>query len=243
MSREIVVFGGFAASLGLALCTSAAGLFDAGDWGGLAGALASLDGAVRTSALASGLAGLFCSVKIYAVTGRPLWRFDRTARRFGATATLVGLAVAAFAATVGGLLDARSSGGELALALPVALPVVLMIVAALKLRWERGPLVYGAPGHDDVALERTRSLLQSALAPASRLRRALGLVFGVAVPITAIGLALTGDAGPAHSAVLLFCVLGCLAGEIVERDLFFRGEAMRGMPGSSVAGAQIRRAA
>ena len=237
MSREIVVFGGFAAALAAALCTSAAGLLDAAGWGGWVGVFAGLDGAARTSALATGLAGLFCSVKIYAVTGRPLWRFDRTALRFGATTVLLGLAVAAFART----LDGRAAGAELAL--PLALALALGLVSSLKLRGERGLLIHGDPGHDDAALERTRALFGRPLAPASRMRRSLGLVCGVALPLAVVGLPLAGDVSLVRSAVLFFCVLGCLVGEIVERDLFFRGEAMRGMPGPSGSAVEIRRAA
>ena len=40
-------------------------------------------------------------------------------------------------------------------------------------------------------------------------------------------------ARPDQAFTILLCALGCLAGEIVERDLFFRSEAMRGMPGSA----------
>lgn len=229
MSREIVVFGGFAAALAAALCASVAGLFDASGWGGLVGLLAGLEGVARASALASGLAGLFCSIQIYAVTGRPLWRFDRTALRFGTTAALLGLGVCAFAWSVDGAI--------------VGLPVVWALAGALKLRLERGRLVHGDSGHDDAALARSRGLLARTLAPAGQMRRAFGLVCGVAIPLLFAGFPIGGDAGQLRGAVLFFGLLGCFVGEIVERDLFFRSEAMRGMPGASVASGEIRRAA
>lgn len=241
MSREIVVFGGFAAALGAALVSSTIGLWaseGAGDGSGadgtligIAAGLAQLAPLARFGALASGLVGLFCSVQIYAVTGRPLWRADRTALRFGATVVLLGAASTAIAWSLGALLGAgpQREAGRL-----VFVPLLVLLCAAvMKLQWEHGRLVHGIPGHDEVALARTRTLLARALAPMQRVRRGLGFAFGIALPVVCIALALTFDGGLLQTSAVLLCGLGCLAGEVVERDLFFRSEAMRGMPGST----------
>lgn len=241
MSREIVVFGGFAAALGAALVSSTIGLWGAESAGdapgadgifvGIGAGLAQLAPLARFGALASGLVGLFCSVQIYAVTGRPLWRADRTALRFGATVVLLGAAATAIAWSLGALLGAgpQREAGRL-----VVVPLLVLLGAAVaKLQWERGRLVHGTPGYDEVALARTRTLLSRSLAPMQRARRALGFAFGIGLPVVGIGLALTFDGGVLGTAAVLLCGLGCLAGEVVERDLFFRSEAMRGMPGSA----------
>jgi formate dehydrogenase iron-sulfur subunit len=229
MSREIVVFGGFAAALAAALFTSTVELWAPARASGLANALAGLDPVARWSALATGLAGLFCSIQIYAVTGRPLWRADRTALRFVATVVLLGSAVAAFCGSVGAMFGAGPRSATLALA-PLA---VLLGMVAAKLAWERGRLVHGMAGHDEVALARTRLLLDDALAAMAGLRRRSGVVCGLGLPVVILAFALRVDDALMQSGAILLCVLGCLAGEIVERDLFFRSEAMRGMPGSA----------
>ncbi len=228
MSREIVVFGGFAAALVAALFTSTIELWAPQGASEIAAGIARLDPAARASALATGLVGLFCSIQIYAVTGRPLWRADRTALRFGATVVLLGAAVAAFSASVGAMLDAGSPPTAFALA-PLA---VLFGMVAAKLAWERGRLVHGVVGHDEAALARTRLLLDHPLAALAGLRRRLGLVCGLGLPVVVLVFGLMLDDALMQSGAVLLCGLGCLAGELVERDLFFRSEAMRGMPGS-----------
>jgi len=243
MSREIVVFGGFATALVAALATSTAGLW--GAWGapgafGLSGEVvdrvARLDGLARAGALTSGLLGLYCSAQIYAVTGRPLWRLDRTLIRFGATALVLGAAAHAFTAaavrafTAGSGDPTGAATGQTGLA--IALSLLMFAAVATKLVLERSRLVHGDPGHDEVALERTRRLHARALAPRLQLRWMIGLGFGLGAPGAALSLAVTGDAGLAAAAVLLCGLVGCVAGEVMERDLFFRGEAMRGMPGA-----------
>jgi DMSO reductase anchor subunit len=93
--------------------------------------------------------------------------------------------------------------------------------------------VHGETGHDEAALVRTRQLLADSLAASAGLRRRLGLVCGLGLPVVILAFALMLDDALMQSGAALLCVLGCLAGEILERDLFFRSEAMRGMPGSA----------
>jgi len=229
MSREIVTFGGFAAALVAALFTSTVELWAPARASGVASVLAGLDPVARWSALAMGLVGLFCSIQIYAVTGRPLWRADRTALRFGATAVLLGAAVIAFSGSVGAMISGGARSATLALA-PLA---VLLGMVAVKLAWERGRFVHGVVGHDEAALARTRLLLDDPLAASAGLRRRLGLVCGLGLPVVVLVFGLMRDDALLQSGAVLLCLLGCLAGELVERDLFFRSEAMRGMPGSA----------
>jgi len=248
MSREILAFGAFAGALAFALATTAAARFGAalataaaiGPLGEataaeLVASLARLDPLARAAALAAGAAGLFCSVQIYAVTGRSLWRFDRTALRFAGTALVLGAAVAAFAVAVAGFGGSRATaavaepGAAAALALGLALLVATVFA---KLAAERGPLAHGAAGHDGAALARTRTLYDGALRFSLRRRRGLALIFGVGVPLLGLLLLAAGGSALGLRATGLLGVLGCLAGELVERSLFFRGEATRGMPGA-----------
>lgn len=249
MSREILAFGAYAGALVAALATSgaqglvAAGIDPAALLEGAAGVragelvarLAALDSGARLGALAAGLVGLVCSVQIYAVTGRPLWRADRTALRFGGTLLLLGSAVAPFAWAVGRALAGAPASRSVGVAL--ALPVAVIGLALAKRALERGRLVRGAReagegGFDEVALARTRALLAGALAPVVRIRRGLGALGGVGLPLVGLGVVVAGGPALAVAGVFACALCAALAGEVAERSLFFRSEAMRGMPGA-----------
>ncbi|MEM7699473.1 MAG: DmsC/YnfH family molybdoenzyme membrane anchor subunit [Verrucomicrobiota bacterium] len=74
-------------------------------FGGMAGAQAGYIGLLITGwfpfllphagggAVTAGLLGVFCSIMVYAVTGRPLWSFPQTAFRFGLTTLSIGAAL------------------------------------------------------------------------------------------------------------------------------------------------------
>jgi len=229
LSREIIVLGAFSGALAVAAIASLAPWVARSTLASLAPGLEALAEPVRMAALALGLLGVFCSVQVYAATGRPLWRRDRTLLRFGGSTLLSGAAaivgatnVAAFGSWQSGALDPGTS---------TALPLVVVAATLAKLVLERGPLVHGAPGPDAAALARTRRLFAGALQPVVAARRGLALSFGVAAPLLQIA-ALTFDLGAIPSSVLAgACGIGCLVGEGLERSLFFRGEAMRAMPG------------
>ena len=142
---------------------------------------------------------------------------------------------------VGRIGEAELAGREVGIAL--ALPVTMIVLMLAKLAWERGRLVRGEFGFDEAALERTRLLLGRALASPHRTRRALALAFGVVMPAFCAGLSFVRGADLVVAGALLLGLLGCVAGEIAERDLFFRSEAMRGMPGASAAFAKVGRPA
>jgi DMSO reductase anchor subunit len=231
MSREIVVLGAFAGALVAALLSS---LAESG-WPPIELALwttvANGAGFARAAACATGLLGLLCSIMIYAVTGRPLWRLDRTALRFGGSVVLLGAAISSAAWTVvqGSSVGGEGPGDRLPLLL---LPLLVGLLVTVKLWLERRVLIQGEAGHDDAALARTRSLYEEALRPAVRTRSILAVIFGVGLPLGQAVLVAGGSVGPAAMAAAVLCLLGCLAAECLERSLFFRGEAMRGMPGA-----------
>lgn len=233
MSREILAFGAFAAALAGALAAAVFGFVGADafspetrDQVAQAGAWA------RWVALAGGLVGLVCSVQIYAVTGRPLWRADRTALRFVATAALLGAAGNALAWSLAAFAGSAAPA-QMTRAVMLGLALGVLWAAGLKLWIESRWLVHGRAGHDEAALVRTRRLLAGRLASEARLRRRIGLGFGVVLPV--VGLALVSAGGSAIASAGLFgsCFVGCLIGEALERSLFFRSEAMRSMPGAA----------
>jgi DMSO reductase anchor subunit len=200
LSREAVVFGAW---FPLATLYAAIRL----GWLDAPGPLRSTL-AAGTAAL--GLAGLFCSVMIYADTRREFWRFANTAPRFFGSALVLGLA---------GLLVTPGAPHPIGFALAAA--------TLFKLAFELRALcpLFGADDHTPLAPAlKTARLLAGPLRREFILRVACGLLGGVALPVAiATGAAPARAAWPALGLVIL--------GELAERYLFFRAVVAPKMPG------------
>ncbi|MBC2595472.1 dimethyl sulfoxide reductase anchor subunit [Ruficoccus amylovorans] len=202
LSREIVVFGLYApALLTLTALTLAPTLIPtAADW-----PLFSAGWLTRTLALTTlgfGLAGVFTSVMIYHDTGRPFWRFDRTAVRFAGTVLLTFIAA--------GVVVRPSAGLALCLTLvwlAKALPEAAALGAARSKAF--------TPARHSACIQlfraRTRLMLRWSLSLAGLL------------------LVLAGSHAPASISWMGVALL--IGGEIAERSLFFRAVAAPKMPG------------
>jgi formate dehydrogenase iron-sulfur subunit len=158
----------------------------------------------------TGLAGLFCSVMIYADTRRVFWRFANTAPRFFGSAVILGLA---------GALAAPGA--------PAWIGYALMGATVLKLGFEAralAPLQQSDDGLHPPARQTAR-LLTGPLRPANELRVLAALLGGILLPfMVATGAAPAAAAWPALTLALL--------GELAERYLFFRAVDAPKMPGS-----------
>jgi formate dehydrogenase iron-sulfur subunit len=201
LSREALAFGAWF-PLATAYALMRLGVLPSGP-DGLKPALA-----VGTAAL--GTLALLCSVMVYVDTRRIFWRFAHTAPRFLGTAAVVGLAGAlAF--------------GPPAAARPLALALTLAMVAKLLL--EARALTALADSPDEVTPQRqTALLLTGRLRSINELRLLLGLTGGVLLPLALA-------AGPAPAWVAWPALAAVLAGELLERSLFFRAVDAPKMPG------------
>ncbi|MBM4361455.1 MAG: dimethyl sulfoxide reductase anchor subunit [Deltaproteobacteria bacterium] len=215
MSREIVAFGVFAKLAVLDAALSVAP--DFWERTGVPAALgASVDGLTRGVAAAAsvtGLVGLGCSAMIYIVTGKAFWSAASTGLRFLGTTAVLGLAVAASLALLGG---APWAGSLAVSAGAFLLGKVLCEAGVLThlLDKQQGPL------------KRTALLVVGELRPVALGRLALG-VFGAAVLVAA-------TRGPSTTASIVVAVAAlCLLtfGELLERSLFFTALSSPRMPG------------
>jgi Fe-S-cluster-containing dehydrogenase component/DMSO reductase anchor subunit len=249
LSREIVAFSAFAA---LAFVYAGALQLGPARPGVVVGGLGYL------VALA-GAAGVWCSVMIYAVTGRRWWRRGRTAIRFALTTAACGLATT-LATTLASAL-ARGGHDGTRVAGDVAFPLALLVAGtvALKLAWEiaflamfmgntpgppvfsgdtPGPPVFsgdtpgppGGGGHED--LRRSARLLRGPeLGGLTRWRFGLGLVGGLALPLVVA--ALCASAGPPLGLAAALAGLAAtlvIAAELCERVGFFAAVTSPSMP-------------
>lgn len=164
-------------------------------------------GLLQPVALALGIAALACSVMLYAATRRALWSLPQTALRFAGTAALLGALGCAATAPIAdaALLAIVLGAGKLAL--------------ELRVLCQRGA--------SDLA--RSARLLEGTLAARFLWRMRVALLAG-AFCAAAIAAGSVGAPAIVASAAWL-ALAAAFAGEWLERDLFFRAEAARAMPG------------
>ena len=185
---------------------------------------------LETVTVVSGLLGVFCSAMIYHRTKRPFWNVYQSGARFGLTALLLGL-------TVGWV---SSSISEVWWNSPLSFEAVrmlkwgILISAFLKGMLELGALV-PLGDRPQTPLKRSAMLLVGPLRREFTLRLVC-LAIG--------GLCLTGystyERSPEFTATQelwcsLFTLLTLIAGELLERSLFFKASVAFRMPGGPAA--------
>jgi Fe-S-cluster-containing dehydrogenase component/DMSO reductase anchor subunit len=233
-SREILAFPLFAA-LGAAY---AASFF-------LPGLPPSTTSALGYAGAAAGALFVLCSVMVYAATRRPHWRGSLTGFKFALTAVSLGAATAlliSLAASAAGATAPGATAPFVATGAHRALSFLLIGAAGLKLASEALALLHLRDRHHTVP-KRIAILMTGELGRHTLARFACGAVGGLALP--AIALAVIGGAAaagsPAPLARLVVIAAGsfalCLAGELLERFLFFAAAPASRMPGGVAGGA------
>ena len=162
-------------------------------------------------AVATGLTAVFCSAMIYVDTRRPFWNAPMTFGKFFSTTLLLGGA--------GALIFGAST---------IAL-IAVLVGTVTKLAFENRIFRFLVDEQDPHlnALNKTALLLTGRFAFTSRVRVMCSLAGGIVLPLLA--------AFTSHSPVLLFVAAAvfCLAGELIERHLFFVAEVAPKMPGGA----------
>lgn len=223
LSREIVVFGGWLAGGGVYLGWEWFFVDVTGTVWGIW-----LGGGI-TAGL--GLLGVWCSVMVYHDTGRVGWDWRVGGGRFLGTMVLLGAA-----GTMAGLLGIAGIGVEavgLESWLWGGLLGVTSTTALFKLSIEQRAMTKLVL-EDYSSAHKSALLLSGRFGEWQRLRLALLIAGGLVIP-SLMGVQLsvrdgTGLAGLSLQAGLMFGF--CLAGELIERWLFFRTVQPVKMPGS-----------
>jgi Fe-S-cluster-containing dehydrogenase component/DMSO reductase anchor subunit len=213
-SREVIAFSVFVTLAAGALLTGFT------EWKMLASLL------MGASAVA-GLSGVACSAMIYADTHREFWRASQTFGKFFETTLLLGTAVV-FAVRI------LAHGNEVL----VSAGVLLAATSAAKLFFEFR--IFRHLGRADAGmptpLNNSARLLAGELAPIVRLRVACGVLGGMICPalvIESLAYGLVQSPVMTGFAPAMFAL--CLAGEFLERYLFFTALAPERMPGGLAA--------
>ena len=225
LSREIVAFGAFV-SLALMNSLVRVGALSGGEV--VPPALGALELLVPGAALLTN----FCSIMVYHVTRRPFWDAIRTGPKFMLTGLLLGasclLAMTCVALWVSGDGD---DGVTVWLAVLIRMVPALLIV---KLVMEFSVLM-NLKTRNNSPLKRTALLHRTVMWRQCGWRVGCGLVGGFVAPVL-IELIGNTERAPWSVCVLIACigVVLCVAGELLERYLFFAAAVALKMPGRRV---------
>lgn len=222
LSREIVAFGGFAGAACLFAAVAQRSVISTRLLHALGGAVALL-----------GAAGVFCSIMIYVFTQREFWSFGQTATKFVLTSAVLGIAATWITLWLIGT-DSRSgpfrelmdrAGRDLARALIVA--------AAMKLAFEAVFLRH-LLGNRHSPLKRSARLMTGALSNPMLARFMCGALGGIVMPLLLLQPfdGTDGDGRVRQGAIVGLLFVACLAGELLERYVFFAAVAAPRMPGA-----------
>lgn len=228
LSREIVAFGIFAT---LAI------IYSAGNWFGPAVIVENeyLQSWVGWSVAVSGLAGVFCSVMIYAFTRREFWSFGQSSIRFGLTMCLLGVAavwLSLLLVSTFGDIDQSASVSGIIETYGRTICQSLMLIAGLKLLFEVN-LLRPLMSRQTTPMKRSALLMTGSLASITIARFACGVLGGLVMPALLLRVTSETQQDPVFLVIVASMLfLACLAGELLERYLFFAAVASPRMPGS-----------
>ncbi|HUY35485.1 MAG TPA: DmsC/YnfH family molybdoenzyme membrane anchor subunit [Pirellulales bacterium] len=224
LSREIVAFGLFAGAA--TLYATARG------WTG--GAARTFQNALGMGVVGLGLAGVLCSAMVYSCTRRAFWNATDTVLKFllttlvlgAATALLTSMVTAAWFDTIAAREIMASHGRPLCQALMASMGLKLLVETSLfrHLRQKQNS-----------PLRRSAVLMSGELSAAVKSRFICGFVGGIAIP--GMLLAASSPSSRADSSDLFVVAAACaafvvcLAGELLERYLFFTAVSPAKMPG------------
>lgn len=160
-----------------------------------------------------GLAAIFCSAMVYHATRRDFWLLNFTATKFFGAAVLLGAAASWLLAVIADAPHARF------------LAIATMVATVLKLGWEISFSRQLETDEITTPLQRSASLMFGRLRHATSARILFGLFGGVFLPFLYL-------VQPTSLLIPASALAFCIAGELLERFLFFTAVAPQKMPGT-----------
>jgi DMSO reductase anchor subunit len=182
---------------------------------------------------AIGVIAVFCSTMIYVFTQRECWSLVRVGVRFALTSALLGVAAVWLSVLATSVVVPSDELFTLVHEYGPVLCWTLVSISIAKLAWEAAIFRHLWP-RKLTPLKRSALLMSGDLSNATLARFALGLLGGAILPTMLAGdvAEVSGDAGSAQFVVLTTLLFAaCLAGEILERYLFFAACTAPQMPG------------
>jgi formate dehydrogenase iron-sulfur subunit len=228
LSREIIAFGVFAA---LAI------VYAAGNWFApeLLIETEFFQSWLGWGVAAAGLIGVFCSVMIYAFTQRAFWSFTQSSIRFGLTTCLLGVAAVWLTLLLVSTLDSSAASTSVSGIITTYgrnICQLLLLLMGLKLLFEAN-LLRPLMSRQITPMKRSALLMTGSLASVTIARFACGVLGGLAMPALLLRATSETPRDPVFLVIVTSMLfVACLAGELLERYLFFAAVASPRMPGS-----------
>lgn len=223
LSREILAFGVFAL-----LAMLYAGSIWTSDTEG--SPTQTIQMGLGLGVVTAGLAGIVCSIMIYHCTRRQLWNGPATTIRFLLTTIVLGLSTSLVTTAVGGLLSSADDGIAAIFRFAEIVFPGLMIAVASKLAFEASLFLH-LQSKQHTPLKRSALLMTGDLATAAKWRFVLGIAGGIALPLVWLGNDRQTAAAGSLSLLIGCQFLALVAGELLERYLFFTAVVAPRMPG------------
>lgn len=222
LSREIAAFGAFATFSGMAMASAwlPASLFPFPEW---------MIWPAEAMAVLSGIAGIYCSARIYIFTQRELWSTDITLPRFFMTALNAGpIGVLAIASVPQLLPDLFPSSFELSWEFVFPIALIGAVASFTKLVTELA-LFENLSSNEWTPMKKSCLMMAGPLKGPLLLRVICGITGGIAIPI---GVSLLySQLAPAVLAVSISAAFALVVlGELAERFLFFSAVVAPKMP-------------
>ena len=187
-------------------------------------ALALMIPALKLGAALTGLIGVACSAMIYADTGREFWNAPRSFGKFFGSTLLLGAAAE---------LVLNASQSTIPTTKLAALVGLMFGATLVKLGFEHRIFRHLVDENTPILtpMNKTARLLADQLGLITRARIAIGVFGGCVLPLLLI--VTRPPNGAPVEAVALAALIFCIAGELLERCLFFRAEVSVKMPGAA----------
>lgn len=222
LSREIVAFGAFA-GLACAYALAVATFPTANDSTPVLG----------WAVVGAGAIGVLASAMIYIFTSRECWSAARVGLRFLLTSALLGVATVWWSALALTLLRPSPALAALTDSIGGDLCKTLVAIAAFKLLWELSHFRH-LFDRRMTAMRRSALLMVRELSGATLARFAAGALGGIVMPAILLAhwhvIVQSGDV-PRFAVLSGALFVASLAGELLERSLFFTACAAPRMPG------------
>lgn len=190
------------------------------------------------SVVASGLAGIWCSVMVYDSTRRPLWHWPRTGFRFLTTSALLGLPCSLLISFAAEAWAGSHSVQQVMNAFGWNFCGAMAVIGSIKLLYELS-IFQHLLSRRLTALKRTALLLSGELERPMWQRLLCGLAGSIVLPGI---LYQSSHVAPAQAYSPTFVVCATIAalsltflGEVLERYLFFTAVIAPKMPGAPAA--------
>ncbi len=180
------------------------------------------------SVIVSGMMGIFCSMMVYRDTKRPFWDNHLTTFKFFLTSAILGSAMTLLSSTLLGIFNRGVPLSYISQDIGMIFCKIICSATGLKLLLEASIFMYLGEGNLSF-FKKTAVLLTRQLRTQTHWRFGCGILGGIILPL--LFMLINNDFNAITITIFSVLILGVsLAGELLERYLFFRAVVPLKMP-------------